>query len=232
MHRTTLLAAIAALLVGAGRVAAQSVNFSFTDGTSDGWSDSGFGGSPLSTVTNITGSNYIEVPIGGFQVANVSTGDTSTAFFQAMAAAMANPSGYDLSYNWYVNTATFTGASPTSFLQLGSFVNGGDGAYNQDFGNVKEVQLSGAQLSSGNVFQGQVSVNLAAAGLVLPDTETFYRLGLIENGDGGVPYQVEFTNISIGPVPEPASLGLLGTAGLGLLGMAGLGLLRRRRSCR
>jgi hypothetical protein len=223
MHRVTLLAAIAALLVAAGRVNAAMVTFNFSDGTSDGWANGGFSASPLSTVTTISGSNYIAIPIGGFQVANVSSGNTSSAFFQAMAAAQQNPSGYDLSYNWYVNTASFT-ATPTSFLQVGSFVNDGAGDYSQDFGSVKEVQLSGAQLTSGNVFQGQVTVNFATAGLTLATPgQTFYRLGFIENGDTGPAYVVDFTNISISPVavPEPASLGLLGVSALALI--------RRRR---
>jgi hypothetical protein len=193
----------------AARATAQSVTFNFSDGTSDGWSDSGFGSTPLSTVTTISGSNYIVVPIGGFQVANVATGNTSSALFQALAAAAANPAGYDLSYNWYVNTAAFT-ATSNSFLQVGSFVNDGSGDYSQDFGSVKEVQLSAAQLTSGNVFQGQVSVNFAAAGLTLATPgQTFYRLGFIENGDSGPAYAVDFTNISVSPVPEPATLGLL-----------------------
>jgi len=221
MHRITLLAAVAALFVVAGRVNAAMVTFNFADGTSDGWADGGFSTSPLSTVTAINGSNYIAVPIGGFQVANVSSGDTSSAFFQAMAAAQQNPSGYDLSYNWYVNTASFT-ATPTSFLQVGSFVNDGAGDYSQDFGSVKEVQLSGAQLTSGNIFQGQVSVNFATAGLTLATPgQTFYRLGFIENGDSGPAYVVDFTNISISPIPEPASLGLLSAGALALI--------RRRR---
>ena len=221
MHRITLLAAMAALFVVAGRVNAAMVTFNFADGTSDGWADGGFSTSPLSTVTAINGSNYIAVPIGGFQVANVSSGDTSSAFFQAMAAAQQNPSGYDLSYNWYVNTASFT-ATPTSFLQVGSFVNDGAGDYSQDFGSVKEVQLSGAQLTSGNIFQGQVSVNFATAGLTLATPgQTFYRLGFIENGDSGPAYVVDFTNISISPIPEPASLGLLSAGALALI--------RRRR---
>ncbi|HUB27231.1 MAG TPA: PEP-CTERM sorting domain-containing protein [Tepidisphaeraceae bacterium] len=212
---------MAALFVVAGRVNAAMVTFNFADGTSDGWADGGFSTSPLSTVTAINGSNYIAVPIGGFQVANVSSGDTSSAFFQAMAAAQQNPSGYDLSYNWYVNTASFT-ATPTSFLQVGSFVNDGAGDYSQDFGSVKEVQLSGAQLTSGNIFQGQVSVNFATAGLTLATPgQTFYRLGFIENGDSGPAYVVDFTNISISPIPEPASLGLLSAGALALI--------RRRR---
>jgi hypothetical protein len=214
MRHVSRFAVIGCLVVGcqlllAGRASAQSVTFNFADNTSDGWNNGGFSSSPASTVVTIGGANYISLPIGGFQVANVATGNTGSAFFQAMAAATANPSGYTLSYNWYVDTSTFTGATSNSFLQLGSFVNTGSGFYAQDFGATKEAQLSGAQLTSGNTFQGFASVNMGAVGFTPPSGQTFYRIGLIENGDSGVPYKVEFTNISISPVPEPVSLGLL-----------------------
>jgi hypothetical protein len=225
---TSLAAAVALLGLGALQAQAQSVNYNFSDGTSDGWSAGGFGDSTALGVVNISGNNYISVPIGGFQVANVGTGNTSSALFQAMAAFAQNPSGYVLSYDWFVNTSAFTGATVNSYLQVGSFVNDGTGDYYQDFGSVKEVELSGAQLTSGNVFQGAVSVNMGAAGLLLPTPgQTFYRLGLIENGDSGVPYAVEFSNISISPVavPEPASFGLCG-----LILAAGTTLLRRRKA--
>jgi hypothetical protein len=226
---TSLAAAVALLGLGAIQAQAQSVTFNFTDGTSDGWSAGGFSDSTALGVVNIGGNNYISVPIGGFQVANVATGNTSSALFQAMAAAAANPAGYVLSYDWSVNTATFTGATINSYLQVGAFVNDGTGDYSQDFGSVKEVQLSGAQLTSGSVIQGAVSVNMGAAGLLLPTPgQTFYRLGLIENGDSGVPYVVDFTDISVAPVtavPEPASFGLCG-----LVLAAGTTLIRRRKA--
>jgi hypothetical protein len=230
MRRISYLIVIACVFLLAGRATAQSVLFNFADDTSDGWDSGGFSDSTALNVTTIGSSNYIVVPIGGFQVANVASGDTSSAFFQAMAAAQADPADYDLSYDWYVNTATFTGANANSFLQIGTFVNDGSGDYSQDFGSVKEVQLSGAQLSSGDVFSGQVTVNMAAAGLILATPgQTYYRLGLIENGDSGPPYQVEFTNISLAPiatVPEPATLGLLGCAVPALL------MRKRRRAAK
>src|SRR5271154_3841252 len=124
MRQVTLFAAIAAMLVLVGHASAQSVTFNFADGTSDGWDSGGFSDSTPLSVTSIGGANYISVPIGGFQVANVATGNASSAFYQAMVAAAQNPSGYDISYNWLVNTAGFSG---TTFLQLGTFVNTGSG---------------------------------------------------------------------------------------------------------
>ena len=219
MKRSLGLAAAVALVVGATQAQAQSVTYSFSDGTPDGWANAGFSGSPAATVTNIGGQNYINLPLGGFQVGNVGSGTAGSALFDAMQAAAANPAGYDISYDWYVNTAGFSGAT---FLQLGTFVNTGSGYYAQDFpATGKEVELNGTQLASGQVFSGHVSINVAAAGFAMPAADTFYRLGLIENGDGtGV--SVSFTDISVTPVPEPFTLALAGLGGMALL------FLRRR----
>ncbi|HEV2208305.1 MAG TPA: PEP-CTERM sorting domain-containing protein [Verrucomicrobiae bacterium] len=213
-----------AVALGLGAIPAlgqTSVTYNFSDGTADGWAASGFGSTPPASVVNIAGNNYINIPLGGFQVANVGHGADGSAFYSAMQAAAANPAGYNISYEWNVNTASFSGAT---FLQIGTFVNTGSGYYAQDFGAVKEVELNGAQLASGQVFSGQVTLNMAAVGFAMPPADTFFRLGFIENGDGtGV--SVSFTDISITPVPEPTSLALLS---LGLL--AGMPFLRRRNA--
>jgi hypothetical protein len=163
-----------------------------------------------------------------FQVGNVSSGDSSTALYQAMQAAALNPSGYNISYNYYINTSTF-GSTPPTFLQLGTFVNGGNGQYFQDFSTPNEVQFSGSQLASGQVFQGTVTINMGAVGFDLNPTNSFYRLGLIENGNNGgtsPSIGVYFTDISVTPVPEPALLSFLG------LGATGWWMMRRRQSTR
>jgi hypothetical protein len=225
---TTCLALTAAVaLIGLGAIQAQgqSVTYTFSDNTSDGWSLGGFSSGTLPTVSNIGGANYIYIPIGGFQVANVASGYSGNlaGFNAAMSAAMNNPAGYDISYNYYINTATFS--TNSTYLQVGTFVNTGSGYYAQDYGSPNEVQLNGTQLASGQIFSGTVTINLAAVGYndSSAASETFFRLGIIENsnGSGGV----YFNDITIAPVPEPATLSLCG------LGVAsGLLFLRRRKA--
>ena len=202
-----ILAPLIALVFAAIQAPAQSVNFNFTDNTSDGWLLGGFSSPPTGTpasVSTISGQNYIFIPIGGFQVANVSSGANGSDFYNAMQAAAINPNGYTLSYNWRVDTSTF-GANSGTFLQIGTFVNTGSGYYAQ---HTSEVQLNGTQLASGQVFSGTVTENVGASGFAMPAADTFFRLGLIENGDGTSPVGVYFTDISVSPVPEPSSLSL------------------------
>jgi hypothetical protein len=122
---TSLAAAVALLGLGAIQAQGQSVTFNFSDNTSDGWVNGGFSSSPASTVVTIGGNNYISEAIGGYQVANVNSGTVSGApastFNAAMLAAINNPVGYDLSYNYYIDTSTFT--TPGTYLQLASYVN-------------------------------------------------------------------------------------------------------------
>ncbi len=213
------LAATAVVLCGVSQLLAQSVTFNFSDNTPDGWANSGFGTTPPAVVATFGGTNYIQIPLGGFQAANYSSGNTSDPFFQAMQAAALNPAGYNISYDYRIDTSTFSGAT---FLQAGTFVNTGSGYYSQNYGGPSQVQLSGAQIATGGVFTGHISLTLAAAGYALPTSplDTFYRLGLIENADGGATgVSVSFTNISVAPVPEPTTFVLCGLGGLGLIAL-------------
>lgn len=210
MRQLFRVAAVAALLFGAGRASAVSVTYDFEDGT-----DQGFGNkfsddaSAAFPVVNIGGSNRMEVlRDGGFQEAERTTGNAADPLYQAMLAASGDEAGYEISYDYHIDTSAW-GAGAGNFLQLGTYVNTGSGYYAQNFGAVKEVELNGAQLASGQVFSGTVTQTFADKGFDLPAGQTFFRLGLIINGDGAA-QTVYFDNVSVRPVPEPGALALLG----------------------
>jgi len=220
-----LAGAVALLGLGVTAAQAQSVTFDFAGGSNQGWTLGGFSAGAAPTMANIGLINYMFVPTGNFQAANVASGYAGNlaGFNAAMGAALINPSGYNISYNWYVNTAAMTNAT---FLQLGTFLNTGTGYYQQDYSTPNEVSLNGTQLASGQVFSGTISINIGAVFPVDTNalTETFWRLGLIVNGNGNG-NGAYFNDISISPVPEPATLAL---CGLGLV--AGAAVLRRRKA--
>ncbi len=227
MRRVTSLIATAALLFFCAIPAsAQTAVFDFEDGTDQGFGG-GFGNDASISfpIVNIGGSLRMEVTDdASFQQAGRETSNPADPWYVALAAAAANEAFATLSYDWYIDTSLAPGTNGT-FLQLGSYINSGSGYYAQNFpGSGKEVELDGTQLSSGQVFSGTVSINFAAVGYNIPAADTFFRPGVISNGDGtGV--KIYYDNITLSVVPEPASLGLLSLATTALL------MSRRRFGC-
>jgi len=228
MKRTFNLAATVALLFGAVQAYGQSFTADFQDGTDDGFGLKFNNDASASfPIVNIGGSLRMGIlRTGAFQEADRAS-QGNDAFLAAMNAAVSNPSGYVISYDWYIDTSLSPG-NYGNFLQIGTYINAGSGAYTQDFNAVKEVELNGTQLASGQVFSGTVSETLTqmygtlAAGF---SGQTFMREGFILNGDGSAA-TVYFDNFSIQPAPEPATLSLLGLA------VPALWMMRRRFSTR
>jgi hypothetical protein len=208
MHRVYSLSALAALLV-AMRASGAIVTYDFEGGDDQGFghkfADPG-GTSETFPIVSIGGSKRMEVLRNGdFQEAERVTSDPSDLQYLAMDAASNDEAGYLLTYDWYVDTSLSLGNYGT-FLQVGTYVNTGNGYFAQDFPAAgKDVELDGAQLASGGIFSGTISETFSEKGFDLPTGQTFFRLGLIINGDGSAA-KVYFDNISISPVvPEPSS---------------------------
>lgn len=210
MQRVTSLIAIAALLFCSVQASAQTAVFDFEDGTDQGFG-TGFGNDASASfpIVNIGGSLRMEVTDNAsFQQAGRETSNPADPWYVALQAAAANETLATFSYDWYIDTSLAPGTNGT-FLQLGSYINSGSGYYAQNFpGAGKEVELDGTQLASGQVFSGTVSFTFASVGYDIPAADTFFRPGVISNGDGtGV--KIYYDNIRISVVPEPVSLALL-----------------------
>jgi hypothetical protein len=210
MQRVTSLIAIAALLFCSVQASAQTAVFDFEDGTDQGFG-TGFGNDASASfpIVNIGGSLRMEVTDNAsFQQAGRETSNPADPWYVALQAAAANESLATFSYDWYIDTSLAPGTNGT-FLQLGSYINSGSGYYAQNFpGAGKEVELNGAQLASGQIFSGTVSFTFTSVGYDIPAADTFFRPGVISNGDGtGV--KIYYDNIRISVVPEPVSLALL-----------------------
>jgi hypothetical protein len=209
-------ATITAVLFCTLQVRAQSVTLNFEDLTDDGFGHKfSNDASEAFPIVNIGGSNRMEIlRDGDFQEAD--RNGTDSQWLAAFNAGVANPSGYVISYDWYIDTSLSPG-NYGNFLQLGTYVNAGQGTfpYAQDFpGTGKDVELGGAQLASGQVFSGTVSETFSAKYGALPAdflNAPAQRLGFIVNGDGAQA-KVYIDNVSILPVPEPASLVLMSIA--------------------
>jgi hypothetical protein len=218
MKRATTLLALAVLFLAVGQVSAQSFLFDFEDGTDQGFG-TGFGNDASASfpIVNIGGSQRMEIlDTASFQQAGREATNPADPMFIAMLAASANESLATLSYDWYIDTSLAPGAYG-NFLQLGTYINTGSGYYVQHFPAIKEVELNGAQLASGEVFSGTVTLNLAAAGYDIPAAETFFRLGLISNGDG-TQAKIYYDNIRLDVVPEPSTF-MLSALSVALLGL-------------
>jgi hypothetical protein len=209
----------AALVLGSAQARGQSVVFDFEDGTDQGFG-AGFGNDASESfpIVSVAGSNRMGIVNDAqFQEAGREGGNPAEPFYMAMNAASANEALYNLSYDWYVDTGATAGGNNGTFLQLGTYVNTGSGYYAQDFPAAgKDVELDSVALASGQVFSGTISESFSAKGFDIPAGETFFRLGLIVNGDGAP--TVYFDNIRVTLIPEPATLGLAGLAGLAFVG--------------
>lgn len=218
MQRVTSLIACVALLLGTVQASGQTVIADFEDGTDQGFG-TGFGNDASATfpIVNIGGSQRMEVlDTSAFQQAGRETGNPADPQFIGMLAASANESLATVSYDWYIDTSLSPGNYGT-FLQLGTYINTGSGYYAQNFPAIKEVELNGTQLASGEVFSGTVSFTLASVGYDMPPGETFFRFGFISNGDG-TQAKIYYDNISLSIVPEPSTF-MLSALSVALLGL-------------
>ncbi len=215
--------AVALTAVGTSASAA-TILFDFEDGTDQGLSQPFV--SPDDTVFPVSligGSQRVGVlNTGGYQEAAFGFGGLADPFVVAVNAAIADPSNYTFSYDYYIDTSPAATSTPGTFLQIGEYFNTGDGTYVQN-GTVFELGFT--ELNSGNVFSGTISGTFAARGYLAAPVD-FYRIGFILNGDGN--QVVYLDNVSVAPVavPEPGSMLLCAS----VISAAGFVTYRKRKA--
>lgn len=192
--------------------AAIYLNLDFEGGTDQGFG-TGFGNDASASypIVSIGGSKRMEVlDTQPFQQAGRETGNPADGQYIGMLAASANEALYTLSYDWYVDTSLFP-SNYSTFLALGTYVHTGSGYYANDYSFPGvDVELSAAQLSSGQVFSGTVTETFAAKGFNMPLGETFFRFGFLIVGDGSQAKiyldNIKIADVSTAAVPEPLSV--------------------------
>ena len=119
-------------------------------------------GSRLLTLEYLEAAFYDEVAKSGlFKGDDLALIEES---YRAIDAALARY-GYEISYDWYVDTSAY-GANAGTFMQIGTYVNTGSGYYAQDFpgaGNGQFAFWFGGQSFDNTICVDNVSLIVAGA---------------------------------------------------------------------
>ena len=202
---------------------AQGIVFDFQDGTDQGWAgafdNSDVTAHPIVDV-NGDGNLWLEITNTGTFTQNAGftqNNDPSLNFNTSFFAAVNNPTGYVVEYDYIIDTSA--GTDGTFFQLSNSFQGGGPGF---PIVSPTTVNLSGTDLAAADVFTGSVSIAIPPG--IAGTDETFSRFIFRTNGNAS-DVTVFLDNISIVPVavPEPGSAAMIA---MGILGFASI---RRRQ---